>query len=142
MLIRGFERGRCLLARLDHGAEIISQITDLASKEKIETGICSAIGALSGAELAYYDQASREYRRITITDPVELASCLGNISLLNGRPFVHVHAVLSSEDGRVWAGHLISGTIFAAEIHIEELLGMHLHRTPDSITGLNLWGEE
>jgi predicted DNA-binding protein with PD1-like motif len=74
-----------------------------------------------------------------VEEPVELASCLGNISLLKGQPFVHAHAVLANNQGQVWAGHLVRGTIFAAELYLQELTGQSLNRTPDFITGLNLW---
>ena len=85
MLIRNFRQGRIFFARLDHGADIISQITNLAEENEIETGALSAIGALSRAELGYYDQLSHEYGKISLEEPVELASCCGNISLA-GRP--------------------------------------------------------
>lgn len=130
------------MARLDHGEDIIGQITDLAVEKEIETASLSVIGALSRAELGYYDQASQKYIEIRIDEPVELVSCSGNISLREGRPFVHAHAVLSDREGRVRGGHLNSALVFAAELYIQELLGLHLKRVPDSITGLNLWSEE
>ena len=142
MLIRNFRQGRIFFARLDHGADIISQITNLAEKNGIETAALSAIGALSRAELGYYDQLSHEYGKISLEEPVELASCTGNISMRDGRPFVHAHAVLSDRTGRTWGGHLTSGTIFAAELYLQELTGLPLKRVPDSITGLKLWGDE
>ena len=141
MLIRDFRQGRCLVARLDHGTDIIGQITDLAKEKEIKTGFLSVMGALSRAELGYYDQVSQKYCKIQIEEPVELVSCLGNVSLRDGQPFVHAHAALSDRAGRVCGGHLNSGTVFAAELYMQELLGMNLERVPDSITGLNLWGE-
>jgi predicted DNA-binding protein with PD1-like motif len=142
LLIRDFRQGRCLLARLEYGKDIIGQISLLAGDEKIETGIFDAIGALSLAELGYYDQASMQYGKILIEEPMELVSCLGNITLKNGHPFVHAHAVLGNKKGKVLGGHLTSGLVFAAELHLVELLGQPLKRDPDSITGLNLWSEE
>jgi uncharacterized protein len=142
LLIRDCRQGRCLVARLHHGADIIGQITDLAVEKGIKTGFLSVIGALSRAELGYYDQVSQKYGKIQIDEPVELVSCLGNISLRNGEPFVHAHAALSDRAGRVCGGHLNSGIVFAAELFMQELLGLNLERVPDSITGLNLWGEE
>ena len=141
LLKRDFRQGRYLLARLDHGADIIGQISCLARDEKIETGVFSVIGALSRAELNYYDQASLQYGTILIEEPVELVSCSGNISQKDGRTFVHAHAVLGTREGMVRGGHLSSGTIFAAELHCQELLGLPLKRDHDSITGLNLWDE-
>ncbi len=141
-MIREFKQGRIFFARLDHGADIISQITNLAEENGIETGALSAIGALSRGELGYYNQLSHEYSMISLEEPVELASCSGNISMRDGRPFVHAHAVLSDRTGRTWGGHLTSGTIFAAELYLQELSGLPMKRVPDSITGLNLWGKE
>ncbi|MBN1236053.1 MAG: DNA-binding protein [Methanotrichaceae archaeon] len=130
------------MARLDHGTDIIGQISNLAAENGIETGTISAIGALSRAELGYYDQVSQEYCKIPVDQPVELASCTGNISLRDGRPFVHAHAALSDRTGRTWSGHLTCGTVFAAEVYLQELSSLPLKRVPDSITGLALWGEE
>ena len=142
MQIMDFSQGRSLVARLDHGADIISQITSIAVEMEIKAGYIAAIGALGRAEIGYYDQSRQKYEKIGIEEPTELVSCLGNISLLDGQPFVHAHAVLSSGNGTVWAGHLNRGEIFAAELFIQELLGPDLIRVPDFVTGLKLWREE
>ena len=142
MHIKNFIQGRIIVARLEHGEDIISQFTALAEMNGIETGTLSAIGALSHADLAFYDQSSHEYGIIALNEPMEMASCSGNISLKDGRPFVHAHAVLSDRTGRTHGGHLISGTIFAAELFLQELSGLPLKRVSDSITGLYLWGNE
>ncbi|MEI8003934.1 MAG: PPC domain-containing DNA-binding protein [Methanothrix sp.] len=142
MLIRDCSQGRSILARLDSGAEIMGQITDLAKDMEIEAAVISAIGALARADLGYYDHVAHEYLVTPVDEPVELAACSGNISLFEGKPFVHAHAVLANGRGRSWAGHLVRGTIFAAEVYLQELSGLPLKRSPDSITGLKLWGEE
>ena len=141
MKVRNFEQGRCFLARLDLDTEIISQIADLAKREGIKTGVFSVIGALKRAELAYYDQTAQEYRTIPVERPIELASCSGNISLRDGQPFVHAHAVLADSEGRIIGGHLMKGDVFAAELYLQELLGERLIREPDPATGLYLWGD-
>jgi len=141
LLIREFERRRCLLARLDHGAEIIGQVMSIIREKDIRAGYLSIIGALEQAEIGYYDQINHVYHGTQINEPVELASCTGNISLLEGRPYAHIHAVFSNMKGTVWAGHLTSGRIFAAELYIQELTGMDLIRSEDPVTGLNLWRE-
>jgi predicted DNA-binding protein with PD1-like motif len=133
--------GRSLLARLDHGAEMIGQIADLARERKIKAAAISAIGALSQADLGFYDQVGREYRVRKVEGPVEIASCTGNISHLEGEPFVHAHAVLADSSGTVLAGHLIRGTIFAAELFVQELAEADLHRSWDKQTGLKLWSD-
>lgn len=139
LLKRGFKQGRCLLIRLDHSADIVKQVSDLLDEEKIDVAAFFAIGALTEAEIVYYDQASHEYKAIYVKEPVELVSCTGNVSLRDGRPFLHAHAALAFSDGKVIGGHLTSGLVFAAEAFIQELSGEPLVRMHDSTTGLYLW---
>ena len=141
MIIQESTAGRSLLARLDQGAEIIGQITDVARERKIKAAAISAIGALTRADLGFYDQAGQEYRVRAVEGPVEIASCTGNISLLAREPFVHAHAVLADSSGAVLAGHLVRGTIFAAELFLQEMPQADLNRARDEQTGLKLWTE-
>jgi predicted DNA-binding protein with PD1-like motif len=141
LLVRGLKHGRCFLIRLDRDADIIEQIYDILDKEKIETAAIWAIGALTDAKIAYYDQESHEYKTVAIDEPVELASLIGNASIRDGRPFLHAHASLALSDGRMMGGHLTSGRVFAAEVFLQELIGEPLIREHDSVTGLYLWGQ-
>jgi len=101
--------------------------------------VFTVVGAVKQARLAYYDQASHEYQKIELEQPLEIANCFGNLSLKGGKPFAHVHVVLADKTGKTYAGHLIRATIFAAELHLQELLGKKLERDYDQTTGLALW---
>jgi len=140
-MIREFREGRVMLARLDHGKEIITQIADMAEQRNISTGIFSAIGALSQVKLAFYDQDVHSYRNVSVDRPVEILSCSGNISLRDGHPFVHAHATVADSEGNVMGGHLSEGTVFAAELSVMKLSGEPLIREHDPITDLYLWGD-
>jgi predicted DNA-binding protein with PD1-like motif len=121
------------MAKLVHGKDIIGQIGDLSMREKVDVGTICAIGALMEANLAYYDRSSHEYRKTSIDEPAELVSCSGNVSIRDGVPFVHAHAVLANSKGYARAGHLIRGNVFAAELCLHELLGATLERVYDKI---------
>jgi len=142
LLEKNFKQGRSLLIRLDHGSDMIAEMTEIARRLEIVTGVFSAIGALSSAELGYYDQVKNEYGKIAVEEPAELVSCSGNISVRDGQPFVHAHAVLADRGGKVLGGHLMKGCVFAAEVYLQELLGSPVVRVYDPTTGLMLWGEE
>ena len=131
--------GRFFLIRAPHESDIIAFLTDFAKKHEITTATFTAIGALKSATLACYDQQKHEYLKHTIDTPREIASCVGNISTKEGEPFVHAHAVLSDTNGNTKAGHLLEGKVFAAEIHLVELLGEKIERRHDAVTGLSLW---
>lgn len=139
MLVRELKRGRSLLVRLDHGADLVDQISKLAVDEGILVGSFSALGALTQAEIAFYDQESHEYSELLVEENSEIVSCTGNVSIRDGKPFVHAHVVLAYSEGKTIGGHLLSGKIFAAELFLIELLGEPMVRKSDETTGLYLW---
>ena len=131
--------GRVFLVRADHDSDLIGLIAQFAKKQQISLAYFTAVGALKQAKLGFYDQQKHEYTEVQVSEPTELASCIGNITK-DGTSFVHAHAVLADEKGRMWGGHLIGGVVFAAEVHITELLGeSFIVRRKDEVTGLALW---
>lgn len=139
MVFAEFRLKRSLIIRAEHNSDLIQSITKFAEETKIAIANFTAIGALKRAKLAFYDQEKHEYHQITIDAPHEIACCIGNISIKDGKPFVHAHAVLADEAGNIKAGHLLEGTIFACEVHLNELDGPKLERRYDMTTGLSLW---
>ena len=131
-----------LIVRLKHDADLVQSMTELARSKGIEAGSFTVIGALKRARLAYYDQKNHEYRELKIDSPHEMASCVGNVSLKDGEPFIHAHVVLADETGNTKAGHLLEGVVFAAEVHLRQLEGPRLERKYDEVTGLSLWNME
>lgn len=135
-----FNPGRRFICRLPHNKDLITSIETFAKENKIEMAVFSAIGAVSSVTFGFYDQKQQVYISSTQNKPYEIASCQGNISLKDGKPFAHVHAVLADEDGKSISGHIFSETlVFAGEIDIQELKGNPFHRKHDQTTGLMLW---
>ena len=129
------------LVRLNTGEDLLDGITGYAQAAEIESAWLSYLGAVSRAALRYYDQDQRVYQDFELDHHLEVLSGVGNISLLDGNPFVHTHAAFADEKGEAFGGHLNTGTtVWALEIHIQELIGDPLVRTPDDCTSLSLWG--
>lgn len=103
-----------MLVRVKHNSDLVRFITELAERKGITAASFTAIGAIKRAKLGFYDQQKHEYREITVDSPHEIASCIGNISLKNGKPFVHAHAVLADKNGNTKAGHLFEGIVSPA----------------------------
>lgn len=139
MTLAEFKLGKMLVYRVDHDADLIQAVTDLAEEKNVSMGTFTAIGALKRAELGFYDQEEHGYKEITIDRPCEIASCVGNISRKDNEPFTHAHAVLSDENGETMAGHLSSGKVFASEVHLQVLEGPAFERKYDNVTDLSLW---
>ena len=131
MSFRKLDVGRIFLVRAKHDSEIVKFVTELAKENAIMTATFTAIGALKCAKLGFYDQEKHEYLEIPLLTAQEIASCVGNISIKEGEPFVHAHAVLADQNGKTKAGHLLEGKVYAAEIHLTELIGEKLVRKND-----------
>jgi predicted DNA-binding protein with PD1-like motif len=100
----------------------------------------SLVGAVSSATFGSYDQKQQVYVTTKEKAHLEIATCTGNVSLLDGNPVVNAHIVLGDKQGKITGGHLFSETIiFAGEIDLQELTGKPLERTYDDTTGLMLW---
>lgn len=57
-----------------------------------------AIGAVERVKIGYYDLAKKEYSFRDEPGIFEVASFMGNVALVDGKPFIHAHAVLSRCD--------------------------------------------
>ncbi len=126
------------LARLETGADWRAEIESLAEAEGIEAGWFNGMGAVEDAVIWFYDQNTKEYAAVEFDEPLEVAACVGNVSLLNGEIFAHTHAVLSRPDGETIAGHLEAATVFAGEVCLQAF-EEPLVREFDETTELDLW---
>jgi predicted DNA-binding protein with PD1-like motif len=137
------------VARLETGADWRTELETLADDVDADAAWFTALGAVQDAELWFYDQDDLEYRPIVLDEPLEVASCVGNVSLQfddsekqgsssGGERFAHTHAVLSRPDGETVAGHLHEATVFAGEAYMQ-VFDAPLERSHDETTDLDLW---
>lgn len=141
MQYREVTTDRSFVVRLSQGRDWRAQIEALAESEGIAAGWFVGLGAVRDAELWYYDQTKGAYQPFAVDEPMEVASCVGNLSLLDGEVFAHTHAVLSDPDGRSVAGHLDRAEVFAGEVFVHAF-ETPLERTHDAATDLDLWSLE
>ncbi|MFA9416084.1 PPC domain-containing DNA-binding protein [Natrinema sp. HArc-T2] len=126
------------VARLETGADWRAEIESLADAVDADAAWFTALGAVQDAELCFYDQDECEYEPIEFDEPLEVASCVGNVSILDGDRFAHTHIVLSGPDGNAVAGHLNEATVWAGEVHMR-VFEESLERNHDETTDLDLW---
>lgn len=124
---------------LEAGDEAMACLRRFAADEGIDAASFSAIGAFERATLSFFEWETKEYLPIPVDEQVEVASLTGDIALgPDGRPAVHVHAVLGRRDGSALAGHLDAGHVRPTlEIVLTESPGA-LRKRLDLDTGLAL----
>jgi len=138
MNYRAVETDAEYVARLECGADWRDEIERLADEVNADAAWFTALGAVQDATLWFYDQEACQYEAIEFDQPLEVASCVGNVSLLDGDRFAHTHAVCSDPDGTAVAGHLDAATVWAGEVYMR-VFETELERTYDERTQLDLW---
>jgi predicted DNA-binding protein with PD1-like motif len=66
---------------LDKGDEPVSSIEGFASENGIAAAQLTGIGACSDRVLGFFDWETNDYRKIPVTDQVEVVSLLGDIGI-------------------------------------------------------------
>jgi uncharacterized protein len=124
---------------LDTGDEVLASLKSFALGEKLASSSFKAIGALSQAELGWFDWETKKYRTaVKLEEQVELLSLIGDIALKENEPQVHAHLVVGRQDGTAHGGHLLSATVRpTCEIVITES-PKHLHKEIDPDSGIAL----
>jgi hypothetical protein len=70
------------------------------------------VGGTRTAVLAWYDPKVRAFKRIAVDEKCEISGVTGTITTdAQGKPNVHLHLVLTRQDGSTVSGHLISATV-------------------------------
>ena len=139
-----YSQKRTFIGQLERNSDLYNGITRVVQENNITIGRLTGIGAVQKAKLAYYDQKLMKYDEIEVREPMEILALNGNVSLKDGKPFVHAHVILGDEKGIAKGGHLLPGgtPVFACEVTIEEYDGPPLEGGIDKSTGLTLWPKE
>ena len=125
--------------RIARGEEVMTQIAELCRKEKILFASVEGIGAADKVVMGLYNVEEQQYHKTELTGEMEITSLLGNVSEMNGEPYLHIHINVADANGRAFGGHLNEAVISATgEIFIRCIEG-HAGRAHDEETGLNLY---
>jgi uncharacterized protein len=124
---------------LESGDEAHSSVERFAVERNLSAAQITGIGAFSDAVLGFFDWEKKDYRKIPVREQVEVVSLVGDVAQgPDGKPALHVHAVVSRADGTAMGGHLL-------EAHVRPTLEVvltespkHLNKRKDPESGLAL----
>lgn len=133
------EGERTFVVVLDPGDEAFRSISDFAAAESITAAAVTAIGAFERATVGWFDFASKTYRKIPVGEQCEVLSAIGDIAAGDdGKPSLHLHAVLGLADGSTRGGHLLDGIVRPTlEVMVTET-PVHFHRRKRPELGIAL----
>ena len=94
------------------GEEAMATLGAFAAENRLSGASLSAIGAFERASIGWFDLEARTYRPIEVSEQCEALSLLGDIALGDdGKPSLHIHAVLGLRDGSTRGGHLLEAVV-------------------------------
>jgi uncharacterized protein len=93
------------------GDEAFSGLLEFAQKYHVTSAHFTAIGAVGGATLAWFDPQRKMYKKIPITGQHEVIGMSGDIALYQGKPVVHTHMIVGAPDGTTSAGHVLAAYV-------------------------------
>jgi predicted DNA-binding protein with PD1-like motif len=89
------------------GDEAFSGLQEFAEKYNVTSAHFTAIGAVHGATVAWFDPQRKMYKKIPIEGQHEVIGMSGDIALYQGKPLVHTHMVVGYPDGTTRGGHVL-----------------------------------
>lgn len=126
------------LIRLERGEEITRALTEFLREKSIHAGMITGLGGIGDAELGFYDLPSKTYLHKTFSGNLELVYYMGNVTLVEGQPFIHAHAVVSGPDYHAYSGHFFSARVSITGEFVLRPADWEVSRALDETTGLKL----
>lgn len=128
---------KVVFARFHEDEDLLEAIASISKQAKISNGFFTLIGTLKRAKLGFYRNG--KYEPIEIARPLEIVSCIGNISPKGKESIVHAHIAVSDEKGQTFGGHVLPTCLVAtAELTLVKAVDMKLERKIDEKTKFNL----
>jgi predicted DNA-binding protein with PD1-like motif len=120
------------------GQEVMKGLVAFARKHKLGAGHLTGIGEVRDAVVGYLDPRKKAYLRYHEKGQADVLSLTGNLALVKGEPFFHVHVALSSRDGSAHGGHLFAATVRPTVELVLTAYPRPVRRKLDPETGLPL----
>lgn len=126
------------LIRFIKGEELPGAFESFCESENIKGGFFHALGAVTSVELACYHLDRKEYTYKKLDEELEIVSLTGNVAIVDNKPVIHMHGVVSDKNFQCFGGHVKSAVIGATcEMYITDF-EKEVTRKMDEEIGLKL----
>ncbi|MFH1849457.1 MAG: PPC domain-containing DNA-binding protein [archaeon] len=126
------------ILRLERGERIAEALLNFLRQQDVSLGYFFGLGAVSQAELAHYNLDTRKYSSKVLDGPREIISLSGNITEMDGMPYIHPHISVSDSEMNCVGGHLKEATVAATCEIVVKVLDGRIGRKFSEEIGLNL----
>lgn len=130
--------GNKIIVRIDKGEEIVESLLKICKKYTVTLGYIVGIGATNEVTIGLFDVDTKTYHSEKFVGNYEIAPLIGNITMMNDEPYLHVHINVCDASHHSFGGHLNEAVVSATFEGIIDLIDDEITRVFDKETGLNL----
>lgn len=120
------------------GDEAFSGLQEFAEKYHVTSAHFTAIGAVNGATLAWFDPQRKMYKKIPVQGQHEVIGMSGDVALYQGKPVIHTHMVVGYPDGTTRGGHVLQAYVSPTLEVMVAVDPIAMHKRFDPETDLTL----
>jgi predicted DNA-binding protein with PD1-like motif len=124
---------------LEPGDDIHSSIESYCARYDFANAEVTGIGSVDSPTLAHYSMVTRKFTDRPFEGIFEIASFIGNVSLVDGKPFAHIHVTVSDIDMTAHSGHLVKGRCSATLELILRPFSSRYTKSDSEAVGLKVW---
>lgn len=128
-----------IIVRLDRGEEIVASLRAVCETYGLRAAAIGGIGAVKGATVCLYNIETGRYSDTVLPQFLEMTNLSGNVSVMDGAPYLHLHITLADGNAHAFGGHLKEAFIGATAELFVTVLDTEISRVRDEATGLNLF---
>lgn len=127
-----------IIARVDKGEEILSQLKVIAQKEDIKLAEIQGLGAIDRFTVGVFRPDLKQYFANHFEGFFEIVSLTGTINTMDGEYYSHLHMSAGNEKSEVFGGHLNEAYISATCELVIRIIDGTTDRVFDENVGLNV----
>ena len=128
-----------VLVVLERGDEVFESLYQVVEDLDIKFSWINGIGAADNIVLGAYPSKTKEYVKKKFNGEFEIASMMGNITMKENAPFIHIHATISDEECNAFAGHLFTARVAVTCEIVLNISEKPIFRKECNDIGLYLW---
>lgn len=96
--------GQVFILCFERGEEVLTAFRNFLKEQNVRAGFFTGLGAVNKAEVGLYDVENKQYVTKSFHGDYEVASLVGNVSIMNDEIIVHSHVVISDKDMNAFGG--------------------------------------
>lgn len=131
--------GNTYVVSVNNHNEVASVLERVCNDLNITGGDIIGLGAVNSATLRCFNPATKEYVDKTFNEQMEIANLTGNVGVLNGKIYLHLHITLGKTDYTALAGHLLKATLNGAGEFVINKYSGEVPRYHNNEIGLNMY---